>query len=99
MSWKRSHLASAVRSLRPASATIHLEDLIPESERRLPIVTVHDASSHAMAWIGSVFGPRVLPIGVDRFGESGTIDELYESFGLLPDQIVNAAVAAVNLRG
>ncbi|MDF1596004.1 MAG: 1-deoxy-D-xylulose-5-phosphate synthase N-terminal domain-containing protein [Acidimicrobiia bacterium] len=95
--WRR-HLASAVRSMQPASATIHLENLIPENERRLPIVTIHDASSHAMSWIGSVFGQRVMPIGVDRFGESGTIDELYESFGLLPDQIVNAAVAAVNLR-
>ncbi len=95
--WRR-HLGGAVRSLRPATATIHLENLLQESERHLPIVTIHDASIHAMAWIGSVFGQRVLPIGVDRFGESGTIDELYESFGLLPEQIVNAAVAAVNLR-
>jgi pyruvate dehydrogenase E1 component len=73
-----------------------LEALINTDERRLPILTVQDASSHAMSWLGSVFGQPVVPIGVDRFGESGTINELYESFGLLPDQIVNSGIAATN---
>ncbi len=48
-----------------------------------------------MAWLGSVFGQRVIPVGVDRFGESGTIEELYGVFGLLPGQIVNAALVAL----
>ncbi len=73
----------------------HLASLIPPDQRTLPILTVHDASSHTMAWLGSVFGQRVVPVGVDRFGESGDIAELYRSFSLLPDQIVVAALVAL----
>jgi pyruvate dehydrogenase E1 component len=59
-------------------------------------VTVHDAASHHLAWLGSVFGARTVPVGVDEFGQSGTIRELYGRFDLLPDQIVNAALVALN---
>jgi pyruvate dehydrogenase E1 component len=52
-----------------------------------------------MAWLGSVFGQRVVPIGVDRFGESGTIAELYGSFGLLPGQIATAGLVAISTVG
>ena len=60
-----------------------------------PIVTVHDAASHAMAWLGSVHGTPVVPLGVDRFGQSGTIQDLYRIFHLEPDAIVNAALLAL----
>ena len=60
-----------------------------------PIVTVHDGASHAMAWLGSVHGVRVVPLGVDDFGQSGTIADLYEAFHLRPGAIVNAALLAV----
>jgi pyruvate dehydrogenase E1 component len=52
-----------------------------------------------MAWLGSVYGQRLLPVGVDEFGESGTIQEIYERFGLLADQIVNAALVALAANG
>ena len=40
-----------------------------------------------------------MPVGVDEFGQSGSIPELYGVFDLLPEQIVNAALVApsVNL--
>ncbi|MEI6498141.1 MAG: hypothetical protein WCO88_15885, partial [Actinomycetota bacterium] len=60
-----------------------------------PIVTVHDAASHSLAWLGSVFGQRVNPVGVDTFGQAGAIVELYEHFDLLPDQIANAALISL----
>ena len=77
----------------------HLAKLVPRRLRGAPIVTVHDAASHAMAWLGSVFGQRVIPIGVDEFGESGTIAELYGRFGLLPPQIVNSALVGLAANG
>ncbi len=76
--------------------SFHLGKLILPSERNAPIITVHDASSHAMAWIGSVFGQRLVPVGVDAFGQSGTIGDLYRVFGMLPDQLVNAALIALD---
>lgn len=77
----------------------HLAALIPPRLRRAPIVTVHDAASHTMAWLGSVYGQRVVPLGVDDFGESGTIPDLYDKFGLQADQIVNAALTALAANG
>jgi pyruvate dehydrogenase E1 component len=64
---------------------------------RAPIVTVHDAASHAMAWLGSALGVPSVPLGVDQFGQSGSVPELYELNDLLPGSIVNAALAALSL--
>ncbi len=91
--WQRS-MTVAARTASIPTSTSHLTQLILPDERSAPILTVHDASPHSMAWLGSVFGQRVLPLGVDRFGESGTIAELYEAMGFLPDQLVNAALVA-----
>ncbi|MFI7281096.1 transketolase-like TK C-terminal-containing protein [Micromonospora chersina] len=65
---------------------------------RVPVVTVHDAASHAMAWLGSALGAPAVPLGVDEFGQSGSVTELYELHDLLPGSIVNAALAALSLR-
>jgi pyruvate dehydrogenase E1 component len=63
---------------------------------RTPVVTVHDAASHALAWLGSALGVPCVPLGVDEFGQSGSIPELYELHDLLPGSIVNAALAALS---
>ena len=64
---------------------------------RAPVVTVHDAASHAMAWLGSALGVPCVPLGVDQFGQSGSVAQLYELHDLLPGSIVNAALAALSL--
>jgi pyruvate dehydrogenase E1 component len=63
----------------------------------VPAVTVHDASSHAMAWIGSALGVPAVPLGVDTFGQSGTVADLYRAHDLDAGSIVNAALAALSL--
>jgi pyruvate dehydrogenase E1 component len=93
--WRES-LRSATRGARPAGDDHHLATLLQPHERALPIVTVHDAASHHLAWLGSVFGARTVPIGVDGFGQSGSIPELYGEFDLLPEQIVSAALVALS---
>lgn len=91
----RGELRGAAGAARRADLSgIHLARLIEPAERRAPIVTVHDAASHALAWVGSVFGQRVLPVGVDEFGQSGSIADLYRHFDLLPEQITSAALVA-----
>ncbi len=67
-------------------------------DMRAPIVTVHDASSHAMAWLGSALGVPAVSLGVDSFGQSGTVGDLYEIHDLDAGSIVNAALAALALR-
>ncbi|MGI9051401.1 MAG: transketolase-like TK C-terminal-containing protein [Ilumatobacteraceae bacterium] len=92
----RAGLQRAARDGVVAAPTHHLATLLAPAERALPIVTVHDAATHHLAWLGSVFGTRVVGVGVDEFGQSGSIPELYGVFGLLPDQIVNAALVALH---
>jgi pyruvate dehydrogenase E1 component len=65
---------------------------------RAPIVTVHDASSHALSWLGSALGVPAVSLGVDSFGQSGTVADLYRAHDLDPGSIVNAALAAISLR-
>ena len=47
-------------------------------------------------WAG-VAGTPAVPLGVDQFGQSGSVPELYELHDLLPGSIVNAALAALSL--
>jgi pyruvate dehydrogenase E1 component len=75
----------------------HLGTLIPPTERRAPIVTVADAASHSLSFIGGVFGAPVVPLGVDTFGQSGTIPDLYAYAGIDAEHIVEAAILAVDL--
>jgi pyruvate dehydrogenase E1 component len=80
-----------IKDVRSDDTRCHVARVLPSGA---PIVTVHDASSHAMAWLGSVHGSPVIPLGVDEFGQSGTLADLYRRFHLAPDAIVNAALVA-----
>ena len=66
--------------------------------RRAPVVTVHDAASHTMSWLGSALGVPAVSLGVDSFGQSGTVGDLYRAHDLDAGSIVNAALAALSLR-
>ncbi len=65
---------------------------------RAPVVTVHDAASHALSWLGSALGVPAVSLGVDTFGQSGTVADLYRAHDLDSGSIVNAALAALSLR-
>lgn len=92
----RGNLRQASRAGTSRSDEFHLSNLIGPDERHLPIVTLQDAASHTLAWLGSVYGTKVVPVGVDEFGQSGSIVELYGVFDLLPEQIVNATLVALS---
>ncbi|MGI8477161.1 MAG: 1-deoxy-D-xylulose-5-phosphate synthase N-terminal domain-containing protein [Thermomicrobiales bacterium] len=75
----------------------HLETLIPAGERRAPMVTVQDGASHSLAFLGSIWGVPVVPLGVDEFGQSGSREALYGATGIDVDHIVNAAMLALEI--
>ena len=70
--------------------------LIPPNERQAPIVTVQDGASHNLAWLGSLFGSYLIPLGVDDFGQSGTPADLYRHFGIDSKAIFEAALVGLN---
>jgi len=71
--------------------------LIPADERRAPIVTVQDGASHGLAFLGSIYGAPTVPLGMDQWGQSGSRGELYDYAGIDVDEIVNAAMLALEL--
>ncbi len=94
-SWQRADAfaTEAANSTRTAS---HLDQLIPTAERSRPVVSVQDGASHSLAWVGSALGARQIALGVDRFGESGTIADLHHITGISAAHIVNAALVALS---
>ena len=89
----QSAIRRSVRELTVPVMPVVLEEAFPAGGG--PIVTVHDAASHSMAFLGSIFGTRAVSLGVDHFGQSGSVRELYELHDLVPEAIVNAALAAL----
>ncbi|MCU0300335.1 MAG: hypothetical protein MUF35_01875 [Candidatus Nanopelagicales bacterium] len=92
--WQRT-LRQGVRTATTPSIPGALRACFPE---RAPVVTVHDAASHSLAWLGSALGAPSVPLGVDGFGESGSVAALYAAHDLDSGSIVNAALAALSLR-
>ncbi len=60
--------------------------------RAMPaIITLTDAYPEALSWIGGVCGHRVRALGVEHFGQSGSLSELYGHYGLDVNAILTAA--------
>ncbi len=75
-----------------------VEKLLAPLDRDAALVTILDGHPAAHAWLGSVRGQRVVPLGVDRFGQGGDLPDLYDAYGLDAAAILDACAAAV-LRG
>ncbi len=60
-------------------------------ERRSPTVTVLDGHPHTLSFIGGIHGVRTSNLGVQGFGRSGDVPDLYEYFGIDTNTIVGAA--------
>jgi pyruvate dehydrogenase E1 component len=54
-------------------------------------VTVTDGYPETLSWLGGVCGHRVRALGVEHFGQSGSIGELYGHYGLDVNAILTAA--------
>ncbi|MDJ1157106.1 transketolase [Chelatococcus sp. SYSU_G07232] len=76
-------------------ARSHIERLIADVPPHCGIVTVLDGHPATLAWLGSVRGHRVRPLGVEHFGQTGTLADLYGHYGLDANAIVAAAQALV----
>jgi len=92
------HAADRARALGHNHATSHIETLLGEVAADAAIVTVTDGHPLALSWLGSVMGHRVKPLGVEHFGQTGTIDDVYRAHRIDVDAIVRAAELALGGR-
>ncbi|GBD42552.1 Pyruvate dehydrogenase E1 component [bacterium HR40] len=72
-------------------ATRLLAPLAPKAR----LVTVMDGPPSTLAWLGAVRGQQVHPLGVERFGQSGDIPDLYRLQRIDADAILDACAAAL----
>jgi pyruvate dehydrogenase E1 component len=87
------HAAQSARDAGQAEATCHVERLLAPLARHCGLVTVVDAHPSTLSWLGSVAGHRTRALGVTRFGQTGTIADLYRLYGIDARGIAMAAQA------
>ncbi|MDH3669108.1 MAG: transketolase [Paracoccaceae bacterium] len=83
--------AQRARKRGDAAALASVERLLDGLPRHCTIISVIDGHPATLAWLGSVYGHRAVPLGVEHFGQTGTIDDLYRHYGIDADAIVAAA--------
>ncbi|MBZ6079136.1 transketolase [Microvirga puerhi] len=72
-------------------ARSHIERLLGEVPLHCGLVTVLDGHPATLAWLGSVMGHRTRSLGVEHFGQTGTVQDLYRHFGIDAQGIIAAA--------
>lgn len=72
-------------------ARSHAERLLAAVPAHCGLVTVLDGHPATLAWLGSVLGHRTRALGVEHFGQTGTIADLYRHHGIDAAAIMAAA--------
>ena len=85
------HGAQRARRQGDAVATCHIETLLAGVPRQAGLVTVIDGHPATLGWLGGVRGHRTITLGVEHFGQTGTVNDLYRHFGI--DAVAIAASA------
>jgi len=69
----------------------HIEKLLGQLSPRAGLVTLCDAAPASLSWLGGVLGQRVAPLGIEKFGQTGSLADLYAAYRLDPAAITEAA--------
>lgn len=72
-------------------ASSHIERLFADVPTHCGLVTVLDGHPATLAWLGAVNGQRVRALGVEHFGQTGSLPDLYRHYGIDANAIVAAA--------
>ena len=82
--WKKKSISFNLQTSKS-----HIEHLLQVVPRDTKIITVIDGHPMTLSWLGSVYGHKTLPLGVDRFGQTGNINDLFEEFAIDTESICN----------
>ncbi len=85
--------AQRARARGQHSAMSYVERLMGALPRHCGLVTVIDGHPATLDWLGAVAGHRTIPLGVEHFGQTGTIGDLYHHYGIDAAAIVKMVSA------
>jgi pyruvate dehydrogenase E1 component len=68
----------------------HVEQLLSRLAPGAGLVTLVDAAPASLSWLGGVLGQRVAPLGVEKFGQTGSLADLYAAYRLDGEAITEA---------
>jgi pyruvate dehydrogenase E1 component len=68
----------------------HAEQLLSRLSPKAGLVTLADAAPASLSWLGGVLGQRVAPLGVEKFGQTGSLADLYAAYRLDGSAITEA---------
>jgi len=72
--------AQRARARGQQGATSHVERLLQDLPPHCRLLTVIDGHPATLSWLGAVQGHQTIPLGVEHFGQTGTIGELYHYY-------------------
>ncbi len=87
----RGWSAARAARWRGGGETAHIATLLGALSPTAGLVTIIDGSPGTLSWIGGVRGNRVSPLGIDRFGQTGDLPDLYREYRLDAPAIIDAA--------
>ena len=73
-----------------------IEELFLDTRKESVIVSLIDAHSSSLTWIGGAVGKKTVSLGVDEFGQSGNLKDLYQHYSIDADAIVDACAQALS---
>ncbi|MDB2498270.1 transketolase [Alphaproteobacteria bacterium] len=72
--------------------TSHIETLLADVPNYAKILTVIDGHPATLTWLGGVRGNPTISHGVDHFGQTGQINDLYQHFAIDHESLVRSAL-------
>ncbi|NBW05072.1 MAG: transketolase, partial [Alphaproteobacteria bacterium] len=87
--WTAAHKQQASGN---ATAQSHIETLLAPVHRDATLISVIDGHPATLSWLGGVYGHRLISHGVEHFGQTGSIDDLYRHFGIDRHALVTSAL-------
>jgi pyruvate dehydrogenase E1 component len=83
--------ARAGRWVAKRSDRCHAAQLLGALSPTAGLVTIIDGSPGTLSWLGGVRGQRVSSLGIDRFGQTGDLPDVYREYRLDKQAIFDAA--------
>ena len=72
----------------------HIVSLLSKLEKNAAIITVQDGHPASLSWLGAASRRKVYSLGLTEFGQSGNLPDLYHTYGIDSDAIIQMAAKA-----